>query len=52
MLFKTRQSGKEAVERKQAMETLKETKIRDNIENTLSAATNTEYDRLRKKWSK
>lgn len=49
VLFKTRQSGKEFVERKEAMETLKGVQISDKIDNNIANVDNNHLERLRKK---
>lgn len=52
VLFRARQSGSHAEQRKQAMDTLAGVKIRDKIENDIFSANDDKYQRLYKKWSK
>lgn len=44
--FKAKQSGKEIVERKEAMETLKKVRISDKIENNLNGLNDDKLDKL------
>lgn len=52
VLFKARQSGEEKVERKQAMETLKNVQLRDKVEGDINARTPDELAELYKKWQR
>lgn len=46
VLFKARQSGKEVQQRKQAIETLRGIKVRDNIQNKVDSASDAAIDRM------
>jgi len=52
MLFKVRQSGKDAVYNKQVKESLEGVKARDKIENSIITASDDKSSKLRKKWTK
>jgi hypothetical protein len=50
--FKAKQSGKDTLERKEAMETLKAVQTRDKINLTILNTNNDKLDKLRSKWTK
>lgn len=52
VLFKARQAGEQAMQRKQAMETLKSVQTRDKIENGVNTDNASKLARLHKKWTK
>lgn len=52
IMFRARQSGKQAVERQQAMETLKGVKTREDVDKSVDAASILERKRLREKYNR
>ncbi len=52
ILFRARQSGKEAEEAKSMLETLKGLKTRDKIENNIANINDNKLNKLRSKWTK
>lgn len=52
VLFKIRQSGTQAEQRKEAMETLAGVKTRDKIENDIARTSDSKLNKLCKKWTK
>lgn len=52
VLFKVRQSGKEAEQHKAMRETLKEVRVRDRIEENIGNADDAKLKRLHDKWTR
>lgn len=52
VLFKVRQSGKDAVQNENIKETLEGVKVRDKIKDNIVTADDVERKRLRKKWNR
>ena len=52
VLFRVRQSGKDAVYNKQVKESLEGVKARDKIENDILIASDDKLSKLRKEWTK
>lgn len=52
IVFKARQSGKEAERRRQAMDNLRGARESAKIENVVNSADDIEYKRLLKKWTR
>lgn len=52
VLFRVRQSGKDAVYNEQVKESLEGVKARDEIENSIINASDDKYNKLRKKWTR